>query len=128
MSILPRPISKLDGVVYYDNMFWCGKQENKNIYNFCGNENSKNYFLSRLFRNIIVYARFTRRRAAHNDHSQSQQAGRCQCPDAAPLRYHWFAAVHHAYRNEFQLYDNSVGADAIDSAFSRVGISTNNIK
>ena len=28
-AILPRPIATLDGVVYYDNIFWRGKQEKR---------------------------------------------------------------------------------------------------
>ena len=32
-----------------------------------------------------MYGKLTRRRNAHDDHSRSQQTGRCQCPDTAPL-------------------------------------------
>ena len=32
-----------------------------------------------------MYGKLTRRRDAHDDHSRSQQTGRCQCPHTAPL-------------------------------------------
>ena len=32
-----------------------------------------------------MYGNLTRRRDTHDNHSRSQQTGRCQCPDTAPL-------------------------------------------